>query len=105
MSVTRRLVTYALLVGVEEHQQRLQHHLERVHVLGILGEGRDEAAEGTRGHRGRVFFGEAPEAENGSTAVFEQGRACQAAAEGADGIRGRLLGRRLGLEHSHHLGG
>jgi hypothetical protein len=33
------------------------------------------------------------------------GRACQATAEGADRVRRRLLGRRIGLEYSHHLRG
>lgn len=97
--------TYTVLVGVEEHEQRLQHDLDCVDIFGVLGQTGNEPAEGARGHGGRVLFGEAAEPQDGSTTVFEEGGTGEAAAEGADGVGGRLFGRGLGLEHSQHRGG
>lgn len=92
-----------MLVGVEEHEQRLEHHLERVDILAVFGQGLDESLERVGCDRGWVLFGEAPEAEDGGATVFEEGCARQPPAKSADGVGGPLLGRRVGLENSHHL--
>lgn len=90
---------------MEEHEQRLEHHLERVHVVGIFGQRGDEPPQSPRRNRGGEFFGKAAQAKNCRSAVFEERCAGEAAAQRADCVGGRLLGRRLGLEHSEHCGG
>jgi hypothetical protein len=97
-------MTYTLLIGMEEHQQCLQDHLERIHIFSILRQSSNEPTESTRRNRSWVFLGEAAESKNSGTAVFQEGGARESAAESADGVGSRLLGRRLGLENAHHLG-
>lgn len=84
----------AVLVGVEEHQQRLQDDLDGVDVVAVLGQAPDQAPEGAGRDRGRVVLGEAPEALDGGPAVLEQRGRAEAAAEDRDGLAHRLLGRR-----------
>ena len=94
--------THALFTGIEEGEERLQHRLRGVYIVHIVGQARYERPQCAGGHRCRVVFCKATQAVNGSTTVFEKRSIAQTAAEGVDGMRGSLLRRSLGFQHSQH---
>ena len=49
VGVQRPLGTYAVLIGIKEHEQRLQHHLDSVDIFGVLRQASYKPAEGPRG--------------------------------------------------------